>query len=215
MAVRPLFVPNLNGLSLVREVQIEFKWNPGMAISQKRKNIRALHDAARIKGYIRVLEISSKSENEIGRRLSAFSLRLQTLKRESVFLESAYQASKVFKYGGPYRDILSMGPREAKKDPRIRNSGDLVRFEFDDGSYPLSPKNAFYDWLYLRALSPRYEWIREKIQFDGFTDIEFNPKKSINCQARAFAEFISLSKRETLERAVGSFEYFRSLLHSL
>ena len=54
--------------------------------------------------------------------------------------------------------------------------------------YPLVPKNAFYDWLYIRALHALADWNSDKILYDTLTDIEFNPKKQINCQARAFSE---------------------------
>src|SRR5579871_3444023 len=105
MAERPVFIPQNSGRLLATEVPIEFKWNPGMAPSQKKKNIHALHAAAKLRGLNRLLEISSKSDDEIGRRLSAFSLKL-ALDETPVFLESAYQGSKAFQRGGPYVDIL-------------------------------------------------------------------------------------------------------------
>ena len=182
-----------------------------MAASQKKKNVAALHTAARSQNLNRILEISSKSEDEIGRRLSAFSLKIPTSDGE-IFLECAYQGSKVFRGGGPYRDIYDMSPREAKKDPRIKKSGELVVFDFGGKQFPLSPKNAFYDWLYISSLFPHREWIDKKISYQGFTDIEFNPAKSINCQARAFAEFIALSERGQLEQSVRDFDFFADLL---
>lgn len=211
MASRPIFVPFKEGKLLVSEVPIDFKWNPGMAPSQKKKNIAALHEAAKTRGLDRLLEISSKSENEVGRRLSAFSLKLQADEKD-IFLECAYQGSKVFQEGGPYCDLFMSTPRDAKKDPRLRNSGKLIRFEFMGEKYPLSPKNAFYDWLYIKALFPHKDWIGERISYQGYTDIEFNPAKSVNCQARAFAELKALSSRGLLDKAVEDFSYFASLL---
>ena len=194
MATRPVFVPQNNGKFLVSEVPIDFKWNPGMAASQKKKNVVALHAAAKSRGLDRLLEISSKSEEEVGRRLSAFSLKLKIGDNE-VPLESAYQGSKVFRHGGPYTDIFMLSPRDAKKEPKLRNSGELIGFEFEGEQYPLSPKNAFYDWLYIRTLVRHQSWISENVSYQGFTDIEFNPAKSINCQARAFAELVFRPKR--------------------
>ena len=78
--------------------------------------------------------------------------------------------------------------------------------------YPLSPKNAFYDWLYIRALLPHQIWVTKNIAFQGFTDIEFNPAKSVNCQARAFAEVIALAQRGQLKKAGEDFSYFAGLL---
>lgn len=45
-------------------------------------------------------------------------------------------------------------------------------------------------------------------QFQGLTDIEFNPKKPINCQAYAAALFVSLSKRGILHNAIHSRDNF-------
>lgn len=211
MATRPVFVPHQDGKMLVSEVPIEFKWHPGMAPVQKKKNIAALHDAARSRGLDYLLEISSKSEEEVGRRLSAFHLKIHDGKHE-IFLECAYQGSKVFRNGGPFTDLFSVTPREAKKDPRLRNSGELIRFEIKGKGYPLSPKNAFYDWLYIKSLFSYREWITSKIRYQGYTDIEFNPARSVNCQARAFAELIALADRGQLEQAEKDFSYFANLL---
>ena len=41
-------------------------------------------------------------------------------------------------------------------------------------------------------------------QYGGFSDIEFNPQRSINCQARSVALFLSLTKRGQLDEAMGS-----------
>lgn len=49
-------------------------------------------------------------------------------------------------------------------------------------------------------------------QFQGFTDIEFNPKKTINCQAYAAALFVSLSKRGILHNAIHSRDNFLACL---
>lgn len=211
MATRPVFVPRKEGCKIISEVMVDFKWNSGMATSQKRKNICDLHEAAKSYGLDRLLEISSKSEFLIGRKLSAFNLPLK-IEDQTIFLECAYQGSKVFQHGGPFKDLFTVSPREAKNDKRLRNSGYLIGIEFMGKCYPLSPKNAFYDWLYFRALLPHQHWISENISYDGYTDIEFNPLKSINCQARAFAEWMSLLERGEIEKVVNDFDYFSSLL---
>jgi hypothetical protein len=46
----------------------------------------------------------------------------------------------------------------------------------------------------------------------GFTDIEFNPEKSLNCQARSFATYVALDKRGLLSEAVQSFDTFKNLM---
>ena len=41
-------------------------------------------------------------------------------------------------------------------------------------------------------------------KYAGFTDVEFNPHRSINCQARSAALFLSLMKRGQLDEALQS-----------
>ncbi len=213
MADRPVFVPISHGPRLVEEVPVQFTWNPGMAPSQKKKNVIALHEAAAKKGLSPLLEISSKSDRELGQRLSAFRLKLRVTGGETT-LESAFQGSKVFERGGPFSDLYWVESKEAKRDPRLKISGRLVGFHFEDLEYPLTPSTAFYDWLYINALFPHRDWLRRLHQCAGFTDIEFNPKRSLNCQARSCATFVALEKRNQLDDAIGSFWDFRTLLQT-
>jgi hypothetical protein len=213
MAERPVFVPTETGTVLVHEIPISFTWHPGLAPSQKKKNITELHHAAMERGLSPLLEISSKSEREAGQRLSAFHLKV-TVHGKVTSVECAFQGSKVFENGGPFTDLYWVTSREAKRDERLRQSGRLVRFEFEDENYPTSPTTVFYDWLYFKALYPHRDWLERLQQCAGFTDIEFNPARSLNCQARSCAAFVSLQKRKLLDDAVSSFTNFRSLMQS-
>lgn len=203
MASRPVFTAMGNPAHLVKEVPVDFSWNPGFAPVQKKKNISAMHEAARRKGLSPLLEVSTKSEEKLGQRLSAFNLRIKTEVGE-ISIESAYQGSKVFKAGGPYTDIYEMDSRSAKRDERLKNSGNLIGFNFFGQKWPLIPKTAFYDWLYLSALLPHKDYLRRLFDYAGFTDIEFNPEKSINCQARTCALLISLLRLDCLDDALRS-----------
>ncbi len=211
MASRPVFLPVFEGHNLVLERAFDFPWASGFAEVQKKKNIVALHNAAHRHGIENILEISSKSADELGRRLSAFSLKvpIEVGKRP---LESVYQGSKVFKKGGPFPQIFDMSPREAKRFIRDQDRGKLIRFELDGKRFPLSPKSAFYDWLYIRALVEHADWISRNVHYEAFTDIEFNPAKQVNCQARAFAEFLSLLNRSKLYDAAEDFDTFADML---
>lgn len=205
MAERPVFIPHKSGSIFVETVLVDFVWHPGMAPSQKRKNVVELHKAASERGMKPLLETSSKSPREAGRRLSAFHLAFELGDTVST-VESVFQGSKVFENGGPYLDLYDLPSREAKLDERLQTSGKLVAFEFDGRRYPLSPPTAFYDWLYIRALYPHRKWLERLSGYRGFTDIEFNPARSINCQARACAVFVALAARGYLELAVSSFD---------
>lgn len=204
MAKRPIFIPYSEGHRLVREILIEFKWNPGFAPIQKRKNIAALHEAARQRGFAELLEVSTKSDEKLGERLSAFNMPIELDDGTTITLECAFQGSKVFEKGGPFTDIYRRTSREAKKDERIRSSGKIVGFQFEGFEFPSEPKTAFYDWLYARALAPHREYLERFSDYGGFTDIEFNPEKSINCQARSCALFVSLVRKDLLDHAISS-----------
>lgn len=211
MAKRPIFVPVPEGSPLVDEIPIEFTWHPGFAVSQKKKNVAALHEAAALAGLSPLLEVSSKSDRELGQSLSAFNLRIEVEGRETS-VESAFQGSKVFEQGGPFKELLFAGSREAKRDPRLRNSGRLIGFRFEGREIPLTPDTAFYDWLYVSALRRQPESIAQLKRYAGFTDIEFNPKRSLNCQARTCALVVALKERKLLPAGLLSFESFRNLL---
>lgn len=211
MARRPVFIPNYDGPELVRERFFDFGWSSGFAESQKKKNVTALHAAAKRCGIKRILEISTKSDTAVGRRLSAFSLKIE-IDGIDYPLESVYQGSKLFDTCGPSPEIFNFEPREAKRYVRALSCGRLIGFELDGHRYPLSPKNAFYDWLYIRALAKHIDWIDENVSYEGYTDIEFNPEKQVNCQARAFAEYKSLAAKSQLETAVRCFSEFSAML---
>ena len=209
MAKRPVFVPNVNGKRLVSAFFFDFSWAAGLSTSQKRKNIRSLHEvAARQRGLARVLEISSKSEHPLGVALSAFNLTLAAPDGTRSFVENFFQASKVFAGGGPFTDLLSVSPADAKRDPRLRNSGALRCFRFAGLDWPLQPTTAFYDWLYITALQQNPELARQLVEFDGFTDIEFNPERSLNCQAASAATYVALVRTGRLEMAMASRDAF-------
>lgn len=201
MAKRPIFIPHTN--ALIEQVQIDFVWNSGFSLIQKKKNIVALHQAALQKGYAPLLEVSTKSEELIGQRLSAFNLKIDS-PIGKIVVEAAFQGSKVFEQGGPYTDIYNMNGKEAKTDPRLKHSGKLIGFNYFGEQWSLIPKNAFYDWLYLTALQPHQDFLKRLFKYKGFTDIEFNPERSINCQARTCALLISLLKLDLLNTALTS-----------
>jgi len=218
MAERPIFMPAPESPELVNELFLSIKWHPGFAQSQKEKNIEALHEAAAQRGIAPLLEISSKSKSERGRHMSAFHMAVPTKNYGRIKLELAFQGSKVFERGGPFTDLYRKGDDEigqAKRDPRLQESGRLTGFCFEGIDFPLEPKTAFYDWLYCSFLWDHRDWATKLYAYAGFTDIEFNPQRSVNCQARAAALFLSLMKRGDLESALQSPTVFvQTLLQS-
>ena len=155
MARRPVFVPD-SDKPYVSELSLDFEYCSGSSIQNKQRSIASLHAAYVAKfPSLRVLEVSSKSERDIGVRLSAFNLMIEHPGCGSYSVECAFQASKVFRHGGPFVDLLNASSRAAKTDRRLRKSGELVAFRYCEHEFPLEPKTYFYDWLYALILSGR------------------------------------------------------------
>lgn len=90
----------------------EFTWNGGFAVLQKQKNITALHAAHR-KRFPEsiILEISSKSLQEAGVKLSAFNLNKFVPELEaSIPVACVFQGGKIFAAGRPYTDLYNASP---------------------------------------------------------------------------------------------------------
>ena len=207
MAERPIFVSTPERDDLVQEIFFPIHWHSGFALVQKEKNIEGLHSVAAENGYRNLLEISTKSKSERGQHLSAFHMTADTKSHGTIKLELAFQGSKVFEHGGPFTDLYGKGEKEigeAKRDPRLLNSGKLTAFRFEGFDFPLEPKTAFYDWLYVSFLKKYQDWAPKLYVYGGFTDVEFNPFRSINCQARSCALFLSLMKLNLIEDATRS-----------
>ncbi len=214
MATRPIFIPTNDRKELFKEVMIDFKFYNGFAVTQKAKSIASLHESANKQGYSSLLEVSTKSSEKLGHKLSAFNLMLNTDDYGSISIESAFQGSKVFENGEAYHDIYLKDSLSAKRDPRIKNSGNLKHFSFEGSTWELEPKSAFYDWIYIKALYPHIEYIKENLtRYEAFTDIEFNPKKSINCQARTCAILVSLIKLDLIDEAMTNPNTFKKIVY--
>ena len=191
MAKRPAWTIE-NGNVICRE--FDFAWNGGFAVSQKRKNINALHQSIADATGQTALEISSKGEVELGNQLSAFNM-----KTNGVFIENVFQASKRYENGGPYLDLLNVAPKDAKRDERHKTSGRLLAFVRNGEDWPLEPRTAFYDYIYVLAVIENFGRELDLHDYNWFTDIEFNPGKSINCQARAVAIYKLIQEKAAFE----------------
>ena len=211
MATRPVF-ESITKAPYYQTKTISFEFAPGFAKVQKQKNITHLHE-----NYMKYfhgnqpLEISSKSLQDTGIKLSAFNLKDES----GHSVECVFQSSKKFALGGPFTDLLEKTSKEAKKDERLRNSGRLVAFVKDGIEFPLQPRTAFYDWIYINALVQNTDLCEQLKEFDAFTDIEFNPEKSLNCQAEAVAIYCGLVKAGKVEEALSSFDNFVTIFKRL
>jgi len=212
MAHRPIFIAGEMKGALYEELSVQFQWHSGFSPSQKQKSMRELHKEAKKVGLKNILEVSTKSERELGRRLSAFRLDVE-LSGVTSKIECVYQASKVFEKGGPFSELTFVKPIESKRFFRDKKFGMITHFSFQDIEYENLPFHAFYDWLFLRALSSYAPYLEEKLSdIDGFSDIEFNPARSINTQARSMAIIKTLIARNKIYECAEDFDFFREHL---
>ncbi|SFV58490.1 FIG01245625: hypothetical protein [hydrothermal vent metagenome] len=213
MANRPIFLSTNNLKQLFKEENIDFQFYNGFSVSQKLKSVKSLHQSANKLGFNNILEVSTKSNLKIGWALSAFNLMVE-FEDKQISVECAFQGSKVFEGDIQYKDIYHKTSIEAKKDPRLRTSGNIIGFEFNGEFWENEPRTAFYDWLYINALySSNSNIINELSNYNIFSDIEFNPKKSINCQARTCAILVSLVKLDLFNDAISSKDKFIEIVY--
>lgn len=208
MAKRICFISRPSEYPIYKEVTVEFTYFSGFAVSQKQKSIRSLHEnISRMDQSLQVLEVSTKSTEAIGVALSAFNLKFYDKNTDKEYpLENIFQSSKVFERGGPYRDLLHVHPKDAKRDERLKSSGDLIHFDYNGTIWEREPKTMFYDWIYMSSLYRNESLSKKILEYNAFTDIEFNQEKSINCQARSAAIFVSLIKMGNLEKVLSNKE---------
>ncbi len=211
MAERPVFV--CNEKSYVKNIPTEFTFCPGFAKVQKERSAVNLHEAF-LRRYpdAKVLEISSFSREELGRSLSAFHLTIGLKDGRRVPVETAYQAGKIFRDGGPFTDLLDASPSQAKRDPRLSQFGPITGFTFNEMSFPTQPLTLFYTWLYMKALSEHPELTEALMEYTAFTDIVYNPAKSVSCQARSAACYVSLRKKGEIEKALQDLDFLQDVI---
>ena len=215
MATRPVFIPQLsNDQPAVRTVSVSFTWHPGLAPARKRLNVAAMHAAisATLPELRRPLEASSKSQVPLGVSLSAFNLSVASPRSSGVAcVESLYQASKVFAAGGPYPQLYTRPAREVRQALKRHAGQPLVAFELHGVRWPLEPPQAFYCWVYCQALHRNPRLAAALDAYDCFTDIEFNPARSVNCQAYAVALYAALARGGRLAQALAAPAAFLAL----
>jgi hypothetical protein len=155
-----------------------------------------------------ILDISTRSADPFGVSLSAFNLLIEFAGLKPIPVECAYQGSKIFERGGPFQDLYEVSSREAKLDSRLRTSGDITGFRLLGKEFPGYPKTAFYDWLYVLALSQNEDIADRLSDYAGFTDSAFDPSRSLNCQAKSAAVYVGSSNSGSLHRATEDWEWF-------
>ncbi len=211
MANRPVFVCT-DKFPWFKKVDITFTWNSGFSLAQKQKNINAIHE-----GYVTrfpdspILEVSDKCELELGKQLSMNSLTMKSPDEQLFVVENLFYSAQVFEHGGPYLEFMTDSPQDWKTERRLRLSGPMIGYSLFDIDYPKHPQDIFFDYVYIRALMDNPDLADAIMDYEAFSDIEFNPERSLTCQARAAAMYVSLRKEDQLDQCV-DFESFYVLL---
>lgn len=214
-ATRPVFLPNPKAPCYFYQKEVTFKWEYDAKHKKidYRKNSINLRKTFQEKYNLNLLEVSSASDCRLGKNLSAFNLTIKTKNKRVYTVEQLFQAGKVFEKAGSQIGLLKVDSKTAKqRTAKIQKSGDkLIGFYLFGKEFPLTPTNLFYDWLYIHALNSN-ELGKYCLEYDGFTDIRFNPGKSVNCQAMACAKYESLVMSRNLDKALNDIVKFKELV---
>lgn len=213
MAKRPIFLANLNGFS---QEMIEFDFFPGFSVSQKQKSISSLHsNISKRYPNKKILEVSTKSQDKPGEDASAFNLMITMQSGKKYSVEQIFQGSKTFEMSGNQLFLLdSLSSKDMKKKiGGLHKLEKLIGFNSFGREFPLEPTTYFYNWLYINALASNEELSNKIMKYDIFTDIEFNPNKSKNCQAEACSIFVFLKRNNLLKQALSDRDEFLKIVY--
>ena len=236
----------------VEAKEINFAFYSGFAPIQKIKSRDSMHKSIlKQEPNAKILEVSTKSDNVFGTRLSAFNLMIDNRP-----FECAFQEAKRFKIsdsiitnieldtkgkgkhsidisdrlvgenGVYYLEPISDNPRELKSllkaFMKANKNAKLSHFAYKGEIFEINAgvansESYFYDFLYFRALRENFSKseIRQILQYNIFTDIEFNHKVSINCQARSCALYHYALLNDKVDFYVESRENFKGLYEKL
>jgi type I restriction enzyme M protein len=176
MVTRPIYISTGKPENPFTKEDIKFVWVKGMSYKQKCKRRDSLHDAiAKTKLYHmdEVLEISTKSNIDLGIKLSALNLTVKFPSGKEETVENIYQSSKVFD-----------------------NDHNIIEFKYGNTTFEKDPYSMYYDYIYMLGLYFHKEYHEELSKYKIFTDIEFNPERQSNTQARAAAIWNTLYKND-------------------
>ena len=142
--------------SPVIRTKLEFDWVQGTSIQSRRKSALNLQAKFHANSREQLMEISTAApERSLGFYLSAFNLKAK-LKNisDELTVEQFYQGSKVVSINGTITSLndlyYSKDSVTAKKDSRLKYP--IVHFQIMDKKYPIVPKTAFYNWIYINSM---------------------------------------------------------------
>lgn len=176
MATRPIYISTGNINNPFMEDNINFQWVPGYSYVNKcRRRDSLKREIAKKYDIEKWIEISSISDKDIGKKLSALNLMITLTNDNKYSVETIYQNSKIYKDNA------------------------IVGFKFRNTEFENNPYGMYYDYIYMVALYQNKEYHELIKNYYFFTDLFFNPNKSLNTQARAIAIFKTLYDNDYLK----------------
>ena len=147
---------------------------------------------------MRTLEISSRSDEPLGRALSAMNLRAAGSDGDRRLpVESVYQAAKCYGHGGPDEQPVPNGFDAKRRDKERRNAGSLRGFQHEGTFWPAASGSAFYDREWIEAATAAGA-TRKLARYDAYTDQFHRPGAAVACQARSAAMLVGLDHSRQL-----------------
>ena len=176
MAIRPIYISTGNINNPFIQDDIYFKWISGYSYINKCKRRDSLkQEIEKLYDIKKWLEVSTISDKDIGKKLSALNLMITLSNNSKYSVENIYQCSKVYE------------------------NNHIVSFKFKNTEFENTPYGMYYDYIYMVALFQNKEYHKLINNYYLFTDLFFNPNKSLNTQARAVAIFKSLYDNNYLD----------------
>ena len=147
---------------------------------------------------MRILEISSRSDEPLGRALSAMNLRAAGSDgNRRLPVESVYQAAKCYGHDGPDEQPIPNGFDAKRRDKERRNAGSLRGFQHEGTFWPAASGSAFYDREWIKAATAAGA-TRELARYDAYSDQFHRPGAAVACQARSAAMLAGLDRSRQL-----------------
>ena len=136
MANRPIYISTGNINNPFIEDTITFEWIPGYSYVNKCKRRDSLKNSIAKKYNIdKWLEVSSISDKDIGKNLSALNLMITLTNNKSYPVETIYQCSKVYK------------------------DSSIIGFKFHNTEFENNPYGMYYDYIYMIALYQNKDYL--------------------------------------------------------
>lgn len=225
------------GMRAFEEKLVEFEWFSGMSWQQHQKSSLSMLAVLEEQGHTPA-EISRRStDRDFGVQLSAFNLKLNSVNVENIFqaykkfndggpyldllnvdpksakndcrIQSSDSKKPCLTHKIDFKNKEFYENEDICRFCKKRLNRTLIGFSSKNTNWGLEPKSMFYDALYISALLQNQHLTSQLVQYDAFTDIEFNQKipysnnkGPFNCQARSCAIYVTLKKSGYTDEAI-------------